>query len=215
MFKKLFVTLSALMLSFHLFAVESTEPAKIEQDKQYYKLAKFSSPEKEVVEIFSFNCPSCFLLDNTYKLNEQIAANLPNGVKFKRYHLATFGPLSQELAQAWAIANVLGIQNEIATDLYNGIQRDNTIKTADDIKGVFANLGVDEAKFESMKDNLLVKAFEVQQNEAIQELEPSLIPSFYVNGQYMINAKGLDASSNESVIKDYSRVINFLSNLKD
>ncbi|MBC9131883.1 DsbA family protein [Frischella sp. Ac48] len=213
MFKKFFVTISAIIISFCTLAAEteeSVEPVKITDGKQYYKLAKFASPEKEVIEFFSFNCSSCFKLERTYKINETITSNLPKNIKFKRYHLNNFGPLAEELSQAWAIANVLGIQNEIASDLYDGIQLDKTIKTADDIKGVFINLGIDEAKYESMKDNFLVKAFEVQQNEARDELQPTSIPSFFVNRLYIINSQGLDATSYETYIKDYSRVINFL-----
>lgn len=217
MIKKFFVTFSAILLSFSVLAAEtqaSNELPKIEEGKQYIVLPKFPSPDKEVVEFFSFNCPACYRLDTEFKGPQTIKENLPEGVTFKKYSLSNYGPLAAELSQAWAIANVLGIADDVAIDLYNGIQRDRTIKTEADIKGIFVNLGVDEAKFDSMKNNFLVKAFMVQQEEARKELQPASIPSFYVNGKYIINARGLDQSSNEAVIADYSRVSNYLSQLK-
>lgn len=217
MIKKFFVTLAVILFSFSVFAEEAqvnSQLPKIEEGKQYITLAKFPSPEKEVVEIFSFNCPSCFRIDTEFKIGEKIKNNLPEGVKFKKYSLNSFGPLAMELSEAWAIANVLGIQNDFAIDIYNGIQRDKTVKTADDIKGVFANLGVDSDKYESMKNNFLVKAFITQQEQATKELQPASIPSFYVNGKYLINARGLDQTSADSSIKDYSRVTNYLVELK-
>lgn len=218
MFKKFLITLTAVILSFQVLADDkekTTTLPEITDGQQYYALAKLAGPEKEVIEFFSFNSETCFKLDTTFNLTQKVSTNLPKNVKFKRYHLSNYSPLDKELAQAWAIANVLGIQDEIATELFNGIHNDKTIKTADDIKGVFVNLGIDEKKFENMKDNFLVKAFELQQNEAIEELQPAKIPSFYINGRYLINPNGLDNRSNESSINDYSRVINYLIELKD
>lgn len=213
MIKKIVFTLSAVLFSFAVFAADTQGP-KIEEGKQYTTLPKFAAPQKEVLEFFSFNCPSCYRIDNEFKIGETIKDNLPEGVVFKKYSLSTFGPLAPELSEAWAIASVLGITDEVAPDLYNSIQRDRTIKTADDIKGVFANVGVDNAKYESMKNNFLVKAFLIQQEEARKELQPTSIPSFYVNGKYLINARGLDQTSNDTVIKDHSRVANYLVELK-
>lgn len=216
MIKMFFVALITIVLSFNVFADDTqvnNELPNIEAGKQYVVLKKLPSEEKEVVEIFSFNCPSCFRTDTELKIADEIKENLPEGVVFKKYHLNTFGPLAAELSEAWAIANVLGITKDVSIELYNGIQRDKTIKSADDIKGVFATLGVDNEKYDSMKNNFLVKAFIVQQNEAIKDLKPATIPTFYVNGQYQIDPTKLAQTSNEEFVKDYSRVSNYLSQL--
>ncbi|WP_392564970.1 DsbA family protein [Orbus wheelerorum] len=216
MIKTIFVTLSAILFSFSVFAaeVQTNESVQIEEGKQYVVLPKFVAPEKEVVEFFSFNCPSCFRLDDELKLGKTIKDRLPEGVTFKKYSLSDFGPLAPELSEAWAIANILGISDDVGVNLYNGIQRDRTIKTADDIKGVFANLGVDNAKYDSMKNNFLVKAFIAQQESARKELQPSSIPSFYVNGKYLINPQGLNSTSGEALLNDYSHTVNYLTTLK-
>ena len=213
---KVTTTLTALLLSFNLFAAEdakSTLP-KIEEGKQYLKIIAPLSSDKEVIEFFSFNCPSCYRVDSEFGLSKVIKSNLPKGIKFKRYTLNDYGRLAPELAEAWAIANVLGVADEFADDMYDAVQSSKTVKTAEDIKGVFENIGVDADKYEKMKSNFLVKTFMVQQTEAAKQFRPKTIPSFYVNGKYVINPSGLDQSSNEAAINDYSRVINHLSALK-
>jgi len=216
MIKTFFAVLSAILFSFSVFAakVQTNELAQIEEGKQYIVLPKFAAPEKEVVEFFSFNCPSCYRLDDELKLGKTIKDRLPKDVAFKKYSLSDFGPLAPELSEAWAIANILGISEDVSVDLYNGIQRDRTIRTASDIKGVFANLGVDSDKYDSMKNNFLVKAFIAQQEAARKELQPTSIPSFYVNGKYLINIKGLNETSAQALVNDYSRTVNYLTTLK-
>ncbi|WP_294615664.1 DsbA family protein [uncultured Gilliamella sp.] len=192
-------------------AVTTSEP--IEMDKQYIVLPTYPSPDKEVIEFFSFNCPSCFKFETEYHGSQAIAKNLPESIKFKRYHLIDFGPLAMELAQAWAVANVLDIQDKALDALYFAVQRDHKIKTAEDIKAVFKTLGVDEQTYDKTKDNFLVKAFMAQQIDAIKEMKPTSIPTVVVNRKFYINPQALDRTTDQAFINDYARVAAFLVNL--
>ncbi len=227
MIKKTLIAMGALLFSLHCFADDATQTtsespattaapaaADIVAGKQYVVLPSVQSPDKEVIEFFSFNCPSCYLFENEFHGPQTIEKGLPEGVKFKRYHLDDFGFLGKELSEAWAIANVLGIQDKASQALYVAIQKEHTIKTADDIKALFATLGVDAETYDKTKDNFLVAAFLAQQTSAINELKPRAIPAVVVNRKYYIIARGLDQTSNESVINDYARVAAFLSELK-
>lgn len=217
--RKTAIAISVLLFSVTCFATENvaldnassaSTPAPIELNKQYIELPTLISPEKEVIEFFSFNCPSCFRFEVDFHGVKTISETLPEGVKFKRYHLDNFGPLAPELAEAWAIANVLGVQDKITEPFYNAIQRDRTLKTADDIKAIFASIGVDNDTFDKTKNNFLVNAFMAQQAEALKELQPSTIPTVVVNRKYYINPQGLNNSSSEAVIEDYARVATYL-----
>ena len=224
--KKTLIAMGVLLFSVNCFADDSstnaisntsqttaTTQAPIEEGKQYIVLPTYPSPEKEVIEFFSFNCPSCFRFETKYHGTNLIAKALPEEMKVKRYHLLDFGSLAMELSEAWAIANVLGIEDKASEALYNAVQKDRTIKTADDIKTVFAKLGVDEETYEKTKNSFLVKAFMAQQADAIKEMQPSSIPSIIVNRVFYINSSGLDSSSDEAYIADYVRVAAFLSNI--
>lgn len=217
MIKKVITAISMLLFSISAWTAETatnTQPlAKIEAGKQYVELSTMPSPDKEVIEFFSFNCPSCFRFETELHVSQAIEKKLPSGVTFKRYNLDTFGPLAAELAEAWAVANVLGIQDKISEPIYYAIHRDRKIKTADDIKAVFAEFGVNSETYDKTKNGFLVKAFLTQQKNAVNELQPNSIPTVIVNRKYSISAAGLDGASNESFANDYARVAAFLSQL--
>lgn len=225
--KKMLIVISTLLFSVGCFAEETPVVSKsdtaqtkvtttskpIEKGKQYIVLPTFPSPDKEVIEFFSFNCPSCFRFETEYHGSQVIANTLPKGVKLKRYHLTDFGPLAMDLAQAWAVANVLDIQDKALEAFYIAVQKDHKIKTADDIKVVFETLGVDAQTYDKTKDSFLVKAFMAQQVDAINEMQPSSIPTVVVNRKFYINAQELDKASDEAFVNDYARVAAFLINL--
>jgi protein dithiol oxidoreductase (disulfide-forming) len=223
--KKTLIAISIALFSVNCFADEgktttksevsitTTAPEPIELGKQYAALPTNPSPDKEVIEFFSFNCPSCFRFEIQNQGSHTIGQALPEGVKFKRYHLEDFGPLAKELAQAWAVANVLGIEDKASDALYNAVQKDKTIKTADDIKVVFEKLGISGEVYDKTKDGFLVKAFMAQQASAIKEMKPESIPTVIVNRKFFIIANQLNITSDEAFINDYARVTAFVAGL--
>lgn len=225
--KKTLIAIGVLLSSITCFAQEapadtknntttaSTAPqaAPIELDKQYFALPLEPSPDKEVVEFFSFNCPSCFKFESEYHAPDAIAKALPKDTKFRRYHLEDFGPLAKELAEAWAVANILGIEDKVSDALYKAIQTERKIKTADDIKAVFVDLGVDAEKFDKTKQNFLFKAFMAQQSDAIKQLRPGSIPTVFVNRKFFVNSRGLNTDNSTDYVNDYARVTAYLVDL--
>ncbi|WP_081299602.1 DsbA family protein [Gilliamella sp. wkB112] len=222
--KKTLIAISALVFSVSCLAAETpaaktaatasaSTPATPQVDKQYTVLPTLPSPEKEVIEFFSFNCPSCYMFETQYHGSQVISQALPKGVNVKRYHLLDFGPLSKELSEAWAVANVLDLQDKASLALYQAVQRDRTIQSIDDIKAVFATLGIDAATYDKTKDSFLAKAFMAHQVDAIKELKPNSIPAVYVNNKFYIDSQGLDTTSNEAFVQDYARVAAYLVNL--
>ncbi|WP_085246982.1 DsbA family protein [Gilliamella mensalis] len=225
--KKTLIAITVLLSSVSCFADEgktitktdesqtasTNAPEPIELGKQYAALPTNPSPDKEVIEFFSFNCPSCFRFEIQNQGSQTIGQSLPEGVKFKRYHLEDFGALAKELAQAWAVANVLGIEDKASDALYNAVQKDKTIKTADDIKIVFEKLGISGEVYDKTKDNFLVKAFMAQQADAIKEMKPESIPTIIVNRKFYIIANKLNRTSDEAFINDYARVTAFVAGL--
>ncbi|NUF28248.1 DsbA family protein [Gilliamella sp. ESL0254] len=225
--KKTLIAISILLSSVSCFAdegktttktdesqtVSTNAPAPIELGKQYAALPTNPSPDKEVIEFFSFNCPSCFRFEIQNNGSQTISKALPEGFKFKRYHLENFGLLAKELSQAWAVANVLGIQDKASDALYNAVQKDKTIKTADDIKAVFEKLGISAEVYDKTKDSFLVKAFMAQQSDAIREMKPESIPTVIVNRKFFIIANQLNLTSDTAFIQDYARVTSFVAGL--
>lgn len=210
--QKLIIFLMAFLLTFSGYtAMASPAPSKnIVEGKQYITLQNPSYPEEAVIEFFSFYCGACYLAETEYHLPQTIKQNLPKNVVMKKYHVEGLGGLSKELSEAWAIANVLDMKDQVAKALFDGIHKSHSIKTADDIKKIFEKLGVLSEKYEAMKTNFSVQVFLNQQKAAFNQLKPDAIPSFYVNYKYKILSQNLIKSSKESLVNDHSRVINYL-----
>lgn len=226
--KTLIAIMSVLLFSVSCFAEEApvastpdasqsitpaTQLEPIEIEKQYIALPTIPSPDQEVIEFFSFNCPSCFKFETETHVSQAIKKALPEGVKFKRYHLVSFGPMAMELSKAWAVANVLDVQEQALEALYKAVQKDHKIHSVDDIKAIFETLGVNAETYDKTVDGFLVKAFMAQQVEAINELRPVSIPTVIVNRKFYINPQELNKTSNELFVKDYARVAEFLTHL--
>ncbi|WP_176701272.1 DsbA family protein, partial [Gilliamella sp. wkB108] len=221
--KKTFFAISALLFSINCLAdepnnaaqvaTESNAPAPIEVGKQYFALPTYPSPNKEVIEFFSFNSPSSFRFETQYHFSQVLSKAMPEGVTFKRYHIIDYGSLGLDLSQAWAVANVLNMQDEVSEALYTAVQKDRKIKSLEDIKAVFETLGVNGETYDKTVDSFLAKAFMAQQVDAINEMQPDSVPLVIVNRKYFINGPALDRTSGENFANDYARVAVYLSNL--
>lgn len=210
--QKLTIFLTIFLLTFSGYAAMGSPATNknIVEGKQYITLQNPPYPGKTVIEFFSFYCGACYFAEMEYHLPQTIKQSLPKNVVMKKYHVEGFGGLSKELSQAWAIANVLGMKNQVAKALFDGIHKSNSIKTADDIKKIFEKLGVLSEKYEAMKTNFSVQIFLNQQKTAFNQLKPEAIPSFYVNNKYKILSQNLIKSGKGSLANDHSRVINYL-----
>jgi protein dithiol oxidoreductase (disulfide-forming) len=214
--KKILLLISLLLINNSSFAADTnSDTTAIVEGKQYTKLLQLPSQQKEVIEFFSFYCGACYMAETQFHIADVIKANLPQGAVIKKYHIENFGGLSKDLSEAWAIANVLDITDVFSKAIFEGIHRDKNITTPEDIKKVFAQLGVSSQEYESIKTNILVQSFLTQQSAAIEKLKPASVPSFYVNGKYQLNGRELNQTNEELWIKDHSRVINYLLGLDD
>lgn len=210
--KKLIVLTVFILSSFLGFTANASPqiPDKIEEGKHYVTLKTAPFPDKEVIEFFSFYCGGCYMMETEYHLPQYIQRNLPKNVVMKKYHIDTFGGLSPQLSQAWAIANVLGLTEPVSKALFNAIHKTNSLNSEADIKAIFTKLGVSEKKYDTMKTNFAVQAFLKQQQNAFNQLKPDAVPSFYVNDKYKVLTENLITSTKDTSIRAHTKVINYL-----
>lgn len=68
--------------------------------------------------------------------------------------------------------------------------------------------------YDAALNSFVVKSLVVQQEKAAADLGLQGVPSVFVNGKYMVKNDGLDTSSMDMYVKQYSDVINFLATKK-
>lgn len=206
--KKIFLALVGMVMAFSVSAAQFSDGA------QYVTLDKTVANEPQVLEFFSFYCPHCYQFEQVWHVSDNIRKNLPKDVKYAKYHVEFLGSLGKQLTQAWAVAIALGVEDKVSPLMFDAVQKQQSIQNADDIRKVFIQAGVKGEDYDAALNSFVVKSLVVQQEKAAADLGLQGVPSVFVNGKYMVKNDGLDTSSMDMYVKQYSDVINFLATKK-
>jgi thiol:disulfide interchange protein DsbA len=193
-----------------LFMAVSASAAQFTDGKQYTTVPHPVTGEPQVLEFFSFYCPHCYEFEQGWHISNQVIKNLPQGVKYTKYHVDFLGPLGKQLTQAWAVAMALGVEDKVSPLMFEAVQKQQTVQSESDIRNVFIQAGVKGEDYDAAINSFVVKSLVVQQEKAAADLDLKGVPSIFVNGKYMINNGGLDTSSMDIYTKQFSDVVNFL-----
>ena len=206
--KKIFLALIGMVMAF------SASAAQFSNGTQYVTLDKPAAGEPQVLEFFSFYCPHCYQFEQVWHVSDNIRKNLPEGVKYAKYHAEFLGPLGKQLTQAWAVAIALGVEDKVSPLMFEAVQKKQTVQNVDDIRKVFIEAGVKGEDYDAALNSFVVKSLVVQQEKAAQDLNLQGVPSVFVNGKYMVKNDGLDTTTMDIYTKQFSDVVNFLSTQK-
>ncbi len=202
--KKILLALVGIAMAFGASAAQFSE------GDQYVKLDKSITGEPQVLEFFSFYCPHCYEFEEVYHVSDAVRKGLPEGVKMTKYHVEFLGPLGKQLTQAWAVAMALGVEDKITQPMFEAVQKTQSVQSPEDIRKVFIKAGVSAADYDGALNSFVVKSLVVQQEKAAEDLQLRGVPAIFVNGKYMVKNDGLDTSSMDSYVQQFSNVVNFL-----
>lgn len=204
--KKIWFALMGIVLSFNSLAVQFTE------GQQYVQLEKpvTDEPQPQVLEFFSFYCPHCYQFEQVYQISNNVKKALPAGTKIAKYHVGFLGPMGKQLTQAWAVVIALGVEDKVSPLLFDGLQKNQTVQTPDDIRAIFVKAGVSVEEYNAAWDSFVVKSLVAQQAKAAADLQLHGVPAMFVNGKYMVKTDGLDMSSMDAYTKQFADVVKFL-----
>ncbi|PIJ50733.1 hypothetical protein BL250_09360 [Erwinia sp. OLTSP20] len=186
-------------------------PGTVSASSQPFSLlSKPVAEAPEVVEFFSFYCAPCFRFAGDYPVIDKINQSLPQGQKVAKYHISAMGKLGHELSEAWAVATVMGIADKVEKPLFIAVQRDHSLHSADDIKVIFQQAGVNPAQYDSARHSLLVHAFVARQQALADAFRVTSTPSVYVKGRYLINNAEIKADSPDQFVATFAALVNKL-----
>lgn len=209
--KKLYLFLISIFL---LLSYNNILFSSIIEGRQYIKLNKPIHNVPKLLEFFSFYCPHCYQFEEIYHISSNIEKNLPKNINFSKYHVNFLGDLGKQLTHAWAVAIALGIENKISSMLFTAIQKQQSIRTAEDIRTIFIQSGMSAEEYDITWNSVLVQSLIVNQEQAAKNFHLREVPSIFVNGQYMIKNDKLDISSIHAYIQQFSELLNLLINKK-
>jgi len=119
--------------------------------------------------------------------------------------------MGKSMTQAWAVAIALGVEDKVSPLMFEAVQTTQVVKTPDDIRNVFIQAGVSGADYDAALNSFVVKSLLAQQEKAAEDLQLRGVPAVYVNGKYLVKNDGLDTSSMDLYVKQFSDVVKFLA----
>ncbi|HCD7426670.1 TPA: thiol:disulfide interchange protein DsbA, partial [Citrobacter werkmanii] len=186
------------------------QAATFTDGKEFISLEKPVATAPAALKFFSFYCPSCYQYDEVFKVTDNVKKVLPADVKLTEYHVDFLGPLGQDMTHAWSVAILLNVEDKVKPLLFDAVQKKQTIKTADDIRNVFINVGVSASDYDAAWNSFAVKSLTAKQQEMAKAVDLKGVPAIFINGKYMINPKGLKSDDLNSFVQNYADTVRFL-----
>lgn len=202
--KKIWLAVAGMILAFSVSAAQFTD------GKQYNTLPQPVAGEPQVLEFFSFYCPHCYQFEQVLHVSDAVKKKLPEGTKMTKYHVEFLGPLGKEITQAWAVAIALGVEDKITSPMFEAVQKTQTVQNAADIRKVFIDAGVKGEEYDAAWNSFVVKSLVAQQEKAAADLKLTGVPAMFVNGKYQLNMQGMDTSSMDIFLQQYSDTVKYL-----
>lgn len=184
-----------------------------QEGNQYTVVAEKKTNKPELREYFSFYCPACrgfeaYLGD--------FEALLPTGTSLEKTHVDFMGHTSKEIqfmmGKALIVAQKAGIDKKFSQALFKYLQTDRAkIENEKDIRNVFVLSGGDGDMFDKSINNFSVVT-QAKRNQKVQDALSAKralksVPTFVVNGKYLINSKALDKNN---FMEDYKNLVKYL-----
>ena len=180
--------------------------ANFTEGKEYTVLNKPATESPQVIEFFSFYCGACFQFDQGYRISQKIKESLPENVEYHKYHASFMGgEIGMMLTQAWGIAIVLNVEEQVKPLMFEAVQRKRNINSLKDIRNVFIEAGVSGDEFDNLWDSFVIKSLLTKQLQEAQNLELRAVPGLFINGKYMIKLDGIAS------IDDFVNVTKYLA----
>ncbi|QYX65635.1 DsbA family protein [Shewanella putrefaciens] len=186
--------------------------------------AKAPSSEPKLTEFYSFYCHNCFNMETNYL--PDIKANLNKQISFDNKHVDFMNSdIGTEVMRSLSVIQSLDNKDALTHAMFTAIQgaeganghdhsapghqHEPQINSRDDIKKVFAQFGVDAAKYDELADSKStdekLALWRTQQNE----FKIDSVPAFIVNDKYAVNLNSI------KTLDELIGLINYLAVEKD
>ncbi|WOT05817.1 thiol:disulfide interchange protein DsbA/DsbL [Shewanella youngdeokensis] len=200
MIKHIALALTLAVAPISSFAAQFTEGVHFTQVTN-----KAPSSEPKLTEFFSLYCHNCFSMEKQFL--GDIKANLHKSVSFDTKHVDFMNSeIGTEVMRSLAVIHEVGQKDKLKHAMFSAIQGDEgghhdhsaegheheeKIQSRDDIKAVFAQFGIDSAKYDKIADSKLTDEKLALWRAQQQEFRIQGVPAFVVNDKYAVNMSSI------------------------
>lgn len=137
----------------------------------------------EIAEVFSYTCIHCARLD---PLVPAWKANLPANIEF--VYLPMSNGSMEQIARAFHAAQALGAFDSTHAAMFKAVAEDRRLKTgsAEEVAGLYADLGVDEDTMLATMKSFGINAIIARSQKAIVRWAVEATPTLVVAGKYRV-----------------------------
>ncbi|MBU2112604.1 MAG: thiol:disulfide interchange protein DsbA/DsbL [Gammaproteobacteria bacterium] len=176
------------------------------EGEHYQSLPLPATNTAKVVEYFSYYCPFCY---NFEPVVAELKQALPTGIVLQKIPVAFHGgPMAPDVQRAHALAETLNVSELFSTALFAQIhQQRKPPQNRNALKQLFAELGVDNEKFDANFNSMPINTLISEYDQAIRTANIRSVPSFIVNDKYLVNISAVSSQ------QQFNALINHLLSL--
>lgn len=175
---------------------------QFEEGIHYETVSNTGSAQPEVLEFFSYFCPSCA---NFEPIVKGLKKTLPEGVPLKKNHVVFFGQgMGPQMQRAFAVASLLNVEEKITAAIFHKMQQRQSPKNRADVKNIFSECGVSAEKFDGLIDSFAVTSMVAQFDHNTKKYNVRAAPTFLVNEKYVVKFESLRTQ------EQFNQLIDFL-----
>lgn len=182
-------------------------PSRFQEGVHYTVISDQRSRNPEIIDFFSLYCNACYQFAS---FGDTLKDEF--GDAFRKYHVNIVVPnnvMRENIIQIWATAMVLGIDEAFAERVFQRhFIRNSWVNSVADAKSIFADLGVDEARFDRAWNSMQVRSLTNRMRSLQDTFNVRATPTYIVNRKYQMNPEGFRNSRN--FFEDYVALARYL-----
>ncbi|MAD44578.1 MAG: hypothetical protein CMI02_17020 [Oceanospirillaceae bacterium] len=188
-----------------LMVAATVQAAEYEAGKEYTVLAEpvtvMADGKIHVEEAFWYGCPHCFHLESILTPWKK---QLPEDVAFKGVP-AMFGRAWVVHAQLFHVADVLGVEEKVHSDIFKAIHvdRERLLDRDDQRDFLVEKAGISAEDFDKAYESFAVKSRMKQGDQRIRAFKISGVPALIIQGKYVVDATSAGSQANMLKVADF------------
>lgn len=188
----------------------------LQEGKDYILLDKpIANMDNTVLEIYNIGCPHCAYYNENFLPN--LLEFLPENVEFLPYHIAAPIEIHQEISKILVVALSKDKQNKTSTKSPNALykkvlnyyfdaihkEKRNWKNPQDFASKGLEIIGIDEVEYQKILETKEAKEMLQKWQSLIEYANIQGVPSFIVNGKYMVSSQNLKGTEDFIYKIDY------------
>ncbi|SDI29826.1 DSBA-like thioredoxin domain-containing protein [Ferrimonas sediminum] len=200
-----------------MIAPLATWAAQFTEGTHYSVVSQGPATEQPTIkEFFSLYCHNCITMEKRYL--PLIKPGLDKSIDFQQAHVDFMNSdIGNEVILSLAVMQEMGVTDKVKIPMFDILaggahdhapgahdaEKEDKIKTRDDIKKVFTDNGVDVSDYDNIAASKAVQSKVMTWMMEQQKFRIQSVPTFIINDKYMINMRNIETLGQLTDLMNY------------